>query len=257
MSTEFPTGAVARVEAQQSHRDFVRAVEPEYVMMKITHARRLMKNGETFASYFGEEPTVITTTTVPDNKLNLLRWEDELEIIRETEPDFHIPTDYSIYAEEMDEEEQLEAVVGCMEGTEWMHNRIADSDIELIPLVKGLTKNQREVCYSVFDELGYDRCAFYATQYFTASGLKTGDLIGDIEQVVVEHGPEMLIIGLLSPNYAKRLPMNVQAVAGQSRWRRRVKPRKQTDAEMTAAYDELANEVAEALEHNPYETDEE
>lgn len=253
MTDAYPRGAVARVEAQWSHRDFVEAVEPEYVMMKITHARRLMKNGETFASYFGtDEPNYIITTTVNDASLNLLHWERELEIIEAVDPDYHIPTDYSVY-EDHDDDEQIDLIERCMEGTRWMHDQLADTDTEIIPLIKGLEREHRELCYETFDDLDLDYCAFYGTRYFTGGyGLRVNDLIEDVEDIAVEYDPDILAIGVLSPNYVRRLPTNVVAAAGQARWRMRVKPRKQSEAEMETAYGELADEVKQALDTPPY-----
>lgn len=248
----YPVGAVARTESQWSHREFVEATKPEYVMMKITRARHLMKRGETFESYFGPEPTVITTTTIRDNKLNLIRWEDELEIVRKTNPDFHIPTDYSVY-EHFSEKEQIKSIVSCMEGTKWMKDRLEDDGIKIIPLFKGKTREQRQIVYDTMNELNIDYGAFYASRYFTGGyGNRKWDMIHDIEEIVAEYDPQIMVIGCMAPQYVNEMPPNVVAVAGQAQWRRAVKPRKQSESEMKSEWNELSNNVFRELRHNPY-----
>jgi hypothetical protein len=259
---EYPRGAVANVERQQSHLRFVEAVEPDTVVMRITHARRLMKDDLTFAEYYPDGVDVITTTTVPDNKLNLLGWnrEDEdlaryseLDILRAVEPDYHVPTDYTIY-EEMSAEEQAEAVQYCVEGTRYMYEETADMDLTLLPLVKGRSRDQRERFYELYDELDVDYVSFYATQYYTGGrGVQQNDLVADVEKVAVEYDPELFVMGALSPRVLREFPKNVVAASGFNQWRTRCEPRDSTPEEMRAAYDGLVDEVEDAIARNPYE----
>lgn len=259
---EYPRGAVANVERQQSHLNFVEAVEPEYVVMRITHARRLMKDDLTFAEYYPESVDVITTTTVPDNKLNLLGWnrddEDlerysEIDILEQTEPDYHVPTDYTIY-EEMDADEQAEAVQYCVEGTRYMYEETEDMDLTLLPLVKGRERSHREEFYDLYDEIGVDYVSFYATQYYTGGrGVQQNDLVADVEKVAAEYDPEMFVMGALSPRVLREFPTNVVAASGFNQWRKRCEPRDSSPEEMRAAYGALVEEVDQALAHNPYE----
>ncbi len=259
---EYPRGAVANVERQQAHARFVREVEPDYVVMRITHARRLMKDDTTFGEYYPDSVDVVTTTTVPDNKLNLLGWnrddEDlqrysELDIVRAVEPDFHVPTDYSIY-EQMDEDEQLESLRSYVEGVRYMAEQTADSDLELLPLVKGRTRERRETVYDLFDELDTDYVSFYATPYYTGGrGLKQGDLVADVEKVAVEYDADLFVMGALSPRTLRRFPTDVVAASGLNQWRKRCTPRESTPEKMRTAYQALSEEVDQALAHNPYE----
>lgn len=261
---EFPRGMVLRLERQKSHTQLVRNTDPKCVMMKITHARRIMKDGLTFSDLYGDDVSVITTSTVADRKLNLIGWErdaedlkgySEFDIIRETEPDFHIPTDNTIY-EDMDEAEQREAVQFCIEGTYYMFDRVAEEglDTTLIPLVKGRTKEQRQMFYDMLDDLGRDYAAFYATQYYTGGyGVKAGDLISDIEKISFEHDPELLTVGALSPHHLGKMPTNVVAGSGQNQWRKRVNLRGGFPEEQRRALSGLRMEVEEALAINPYE----
>ncbi len=245
-----PTGGIPRVEAQRSHKEFVQAAEPDCVMMKITHARRLMRNGESFDSYFYDGIDVITTTTINDTQLNLLPWENEWEIVREMEPTYHIPTDYSDYTSQP-LEERKENIRKCMEGTVWMHRQIKNDrnvDTEVLPLVKGITKEERQICYEVCDALERPCGALYATRYFTAgAGNNINALIDDIGEINRESDINLFVIGLLSPRYLKRLPENVVSAAGQKQWRTNIKPRKSTTTEIKETYDDIWTEINNAI----------
>lgn len=248
----YPVGPIARSEAQWSHREFVNGVQPDYVMINIIHARQLKKRGETLESYFGDDVETIITTTVSDNKLNLITWEDELEIVKAVEPDYHIPTDYSIY-ESFPEQQQIDCLVACLDGTRWMYEQLEDTDVTVIPLIKGKTPAQRQLSYDLMNELGINYCAFYASRYFTGKyGNRITDLVADVEKVASEFNPDIMLIGLLSPKYISKFPSNVVAVAGQKQWRIRAKPRDQTEDEMKEEWRGLTWEVEKALTYNPY-----
>lgn len=238
---------IARVEHQWSHRKFTTSVKPRTIMVDMVDARQIVRNDETADTYFGRDSTVVTTSTVPDEKLDLISWTDEADIIESFNPDYHIPTDYSIYGYHS-QQERLNRLVKCMEGTEWMDNRLPDS-ITIIPLIKGFTRAEREVCYRAFDYLGYDSAAFYATQYFTGgSGIRINELEQDIQQISRENDIDILLMGLLSPNYLERMPDCVVSASGQNQWRKRVSPRSQSDEEMKKAYHNIEKSVNTILE---------
>ncbi len=244
-----PLGAIPRVEAQKSHREFVQAAEPDCVMMKITHARRLMRREESFDSYFYPGVDVITTTTINDTQLNLLPWDHEWEVIEEMEPTYHIPTDYSDYTSQPPDEREAN-IRKCMEGTVWMHRRIEEEglDTEIVPLIKGITEDERRICYEVCNRLDRECAALYATRYFTAgAGNNINSLVSDVETIDSESDVGVFLIGLLSPNYLQRLPESVVAAAGQKQWRENIKPRNSTEEEIKETYDEIWAEINEAL----------
>lgn len=246
---DYPTGMIPRVEAQQSHQSFVRAVEPDTIMMKITHARRLMRNDESFDSYFYPGVDVITTTTINDTQLNLLPWDQEWDIIQEMEPAYHIPTDYSDYSTQP-LEERRENVRKCMEGTVWMHEQIKEAglDTQVVPLLKGMEREERELCYAVYDEVGFEYAALYATRYFTGgAGNNIRLLEEDVEMISEETDANLLLIGLLSPNYLRRMSENVVAGAGHKQWLEAVEPRENDAESMQAAYADVREEIDEAV----------
>jgi hypothetical protein len=152
MTTPYPQGAIPSVEPYHSYSAFLQAVEPEYTLVKYTDMRTLVNRGETAASYFPAATDVITTTTIRDTPLNLLSWDQELEHVRDFRPDYHIPADYSTY-EQQEVADRSRNVLHCMEGLLWMQRQLRehDSETQLIPLVKGVTPEERALCYEVFD----------------------------------------------------------------------------------------------------------
>lgn len=246
---DFPTGPIPLIESQWSHREFLQAVQPEYALTKITTARKLLKRGETADSYFGEDTKVITTTTVNDTQLNLLRWEDELEHVCEFDPTYHIPCDYSTYIN-ADEEERTGNVSSYLEGTLSMDRWLteAGSDTRILPLIKGASERERARAVATLEPYHYPGYVFYGTQYFTSGkGILIDELVEDLTTTAKEHDKPMLLIGCLSPNYLGRMPDQIVAGSGVQRWRKRIKPRKQEPATMTDEWDTLRDEVREAL----------
>ncbi len=252
MAKSPPSGAIPLVEAQWSHREFIDAVQPDYALTKITSARQLLKRGETAESYFPAETDVITTTTIPDEKLNLLPWDKELEIVEEFGPEYHVPTDYSNY-EEQPEADREENVKKCMEGTVWMARQVREQglDITLIPLVKGCNPKEWAICYEVLDQCEYEfpMISFFATQYFTGgAGIRIGELLDDVREIATKQHRAIMLIGLLSPNYLQRMPATVCAGTGLNQWRTDITPRQQTGEEMRTVWEQVSDNVEDALD---------
>lgn len=251
MAKSPPGGAVPLVEAQWSHRAFVDAVEPAYALVKLTTARQLLKRGETADSYFSPETEVITTSTVEDTKLNLISWEHELEIVEDFQPTYHIPADYSTY-QDQDPADRQANVEACLEGTLWMARRVRERDLDttIIPLVKGCTSEEWAICYAVFDRCAFEfpMVAVFATQYFTGgAGIRINELVEDVREIATKQHRAIMLIGLLSPNYLQRMPATVCAGTGLNQWRQPINPRKQTDEEMRTIWEQVSDEVDEAL----------
>lgn len=254
--TDYPTGLVPLVEGQETHADFVKAANPNYAVVNMVYARQAVKRGETAADYFGDQTSIICTSTVRDEKLDLISWEDEREIVREFEPDFHVPTDYSIYFD-MEKDERIGAIEECMRGTVWMSNELADDDVTLLPLVKGLTEEERQVCYESLEQIGTDYAVFYGTQFFSGgAGMQIAQLKEIIGEIDKNRDFDMLLMGLLSPRYLAQMPDSIVAASGMNQWRKACRPRSSDADEIRESYDELAANVEEALEKSPDEDDE-
>jgi hypothetical protein len=255
----FPTGALPRVQPYRAAHTFLDAAEPATALINYTDARRLLKRDETARTWFPDATTVITTTTVSDDELNLISWERELERVLAFEPDYHIPTDYSTY-EDQDDADRLSNVINCMEGTLWMQRELRDAGAEtqIIPLVKGMTELERQACYRVLDGEGFsDLCAFYATQYFTSgNGIQIDELVEDVRTLAREQDRDILLIGLLSANYLRRMPTQVVVAAGQNAWRKPMSPTTTSDEEICQQWHEIVTEVEAALAHEPQRAEE-
>jgi hypothetical protein len=253
-SQPYPRGPIPSVEPYHSYSAFLQAVKPEYALLKYTDMRTLVKRGETADSYFPAATEVITTTTIRDTQLNLVSWERELERVLAFDPAFHIPADYSTY-EKQDSADRSRNVLHCMEGLLWMQRQLRDhdADIQLLPLVKGTTSDERAVCYEIFERAGFeDYCAFYGTQYFSGgAGIRIDELVADVTAVATEQDREIFLIGLLSPNYLTRMPDAVVAAAGQTAWRKHISPTKQDPPEIRDHWTEFTTTVADALDTTP------
>jgi hypothetical protein len=255
-SQPYPHGAIPSIEPYHSYSAFLQAAEPEYALLKYTDMRTLVKRGETADSYFPDATDVITTTTIRDTQLNLVSWERELERVLAFEPAFHIPADYSTY-ENQEIADRSRNVLHCMEGLLWMQRQLRehDSDTHLIPLVKGVTPDERAVCYEIFNRAGFeDYCAFYGTQYFSGgAGIRIDELVTDLTAVANEQDRAIFLIGLLSPNYLERVPDQIVAAAGQTAWRKHISATKQETAEIQEHWTEFTTAVSDALETAPSE----
>jgi len=243
-----PRGPVARVEPQPSHEAFIQAAEPDWVCLRINHARQLVLNGETADSWTPAGTNVLTTTTIPDELLADLSWVEEYNIVKHLEPDAHIPTDVAVYPWLL-HHKRAEYIEQCMEGVVWMHSELEDTQTTMIPLIKGYTQREREICYTVFDQLPHNFAVHYATKYFSGQGNNRGKLFQNLEVMQEEGGiDELGLIGLLGPNYLEKTPGLVTGAAGFNQWFKRISPTEMADAEMHAIYRDLAADVRSALE---------
>lgn len=258
-SQGLPTGLIPAVEAQWSHSEFVDAVVPDTVVLKINHARRLLKRGEDAASYFPAGTDVITTTTISDEQLALISWDTEYEIVEQFAPDYHIPADESVYLID-DPDQRTENIIECMHGTLSIARRFDENDVEteVIPLIKGLSPVERAMCYETLDDnsagITGEYVAYYATQYYTGGqGARTGELVSDINAIAEEYDPSILLLGALAPSALERMPTNVIAASGQNAWRKRTTPRTQSPAEIREVFADLTADVEAALATEPSE----
>lgn len=245
---EAPRGSVLLVEPQHAHREFLNQnPHVSTVLLRIIHVQTLINRGETADTYFEDDVTVVTSTTINDRRLSQLGWQEELELIKEFEPDYHIPCDYPVY-KAWDGDRRKQHIIDCLEGTIWMAERMEDTRARVIPLLKGETPEEREYCYKVFKEqLSTNYCVFYGTQYFTA-GVGFYKLLEDIQKVASEAPHlQILLMGLQYPGWLKELPPQVVAAAGQ-RWIRQSQLRSVSWGQAQENYEKLDREIETALE---------
>jgi hypothetical protein len=216
---EWPEGIIPRIQKQARHKKFVRSnPHLDKVMLGIDDAARLLGKGDVFSSYFSPNVDLITTSTIHDQPLGELRWTYEETVVRAVGSQYHIPTDYWVYGD-MEPEARKANIQAMMQGTKWFSRQLADTSTQIIPLVSGVNREEREICYQTFDELDASYCAVYGAQYFGGSmGDGINKLNNYIRDIVSEYPLEgVMLIGLQSADYLQRLPPEVVAAAGQ-RW---------------------------------------
>lgn len=243
---EAPKGPVLLVEKQEAHEQFHKDHPRQLtVLLRITHARRLVNQNKTAESYFGENATVVTTTTVNDQVLSELDWEEEYDLVAQFQPDFHIPCDYPVYKED-DPILRRKHALKCLKGMIWMASELSDTKTQILPLLKGETPHERHLCYQVFDHIGINYCVFYGTQYFTA-GIGFNQLRKDLRTVASE-APDLkiMLIGLQAPNLLEQVPPQIVAAAGQ-RWIDEVQLREVPWEQSQQLYEPMAQKINAAL----------
>jgi len=240
-----PSGVIPRIERQTRHEKFHTGFSGvDTLMLPIDHAERLLRQGLTASSY--TDKSVITTTTIPDEDLKDFSWKAERDIVEAFQPAYHIPTDYWVYGD-MDPEDRIQNVELLMEGTEWMYQQLTGISTQIIPLVKGYSREERAICYETLKRLGIDYVSFYGSQYFGRKDGGINALNEDVREIVSEYSPsEMLLIGLQSENYMERLPPEVEAVAG-NRWIEKSGLRDVSIAKARGQYREWKQEVEAGL----------
>lgn len=266
------SGAIPRVERQESHCDFLWAVRPPAAMVDLTHARRICIHDEQF---FPIETDVVLTTTISDQKLARFTFEDELRIIRTLEPDCVLPFDFPVYGD-MPAEKRLDHIQQVKRGTEELSLILGDTpepliehfhreldidrslleptqDTTIIPLLKGTTDEEWETMYETPNQLSSPLIAKYGVQYMTVGGSgnhpQLCEDLNTIETVTNNH--PTLVIGLLSPTGKYSLegvPDNVVAAAGMNQWVKRVRPKSTSPSGMREAFADLYNTVADTLD---------
>jgi len=212
---ELPVGFIARFEPH--HQKFFNGHSPvKYLLLKINDANRLLKNKKNVDLI--KDYKIITTTTIEDRKLEKLKWETERDIVLKFEPDFHIPVDYPVYLS-MDEKDRISNISECMEGTKWMAKELSHTKTKILPLIKGITRKERSICYKTFDELKINYCVFYGSQYFGSGiGNQFSMLEDNIRKITSEYPMcGILLIGLLATRSLIKLPPQVVAAAG-NKW---------------------------------------
>lgn len=267
------TGAIPRVERQQSHYEFLWAVRPPAAMTNLVHARRMLMHDQTASDWFPPETDVIVTSTIPDDDLREFTFEDELRLVREFDPDYYLPFDFPVYGD-MAAEARIDHVRQVAAGTIDMNHILSrlsaievtelsrkmnlprdlvvgEAETTVIPLIKGTTRDERGLMESVGAGIDAPFMAKYATQYMTVGGHFPA-LRDDLEAIEEEiAGYPMMVIGFLAPSgrhSLENLPENVVAAAGGRQWRQRVQPRSASPEEMRAGFQDLAVDVAEALD---------
>lgn len=219
-STDLPDNpgqVIPRVAKTAKHWEFLEANPyADVVMITIQAARRLVEEGETARSAFGDT-LVIVSTTIPDKVLEQWYPEREIWVIRAFQPDFYIPCDRPVYKEDS-EGKRRDIISRYLDDLERIANALEEKRIEILPLVKGETPSERQKCYDRFERLGYDRYGYYCAQYFLY-GYRGGQLVSDIHSIAREsEATSLFLVGLKSEKLLWRMPVEVTATATGKWW---------------------------------------
>lgn len=210
-----PTGAIPRIEDRPKQLEFVRAVAPDTVMIDMYRAERLAKQGVT-ADSFPPDTDVILTTTFEDERLELWFLERQIEVAVEFGADMVVPCDCPVYNTHSPLERR-QIIEVYVENITRACEEFCEYRIGVIPLIKGVTPEERRICYDAFQAVDVAMTAFYCAQYFLY-GPRLHDLLDRSRDIVREYDPEsMMLIGFQSENWLSEFPPAVQAAAG-FRW---------------------------------------
>ena len=243
-------GPTPAIEADRNHLRFIEIAQPNAVLISLTEAQRLL-NRDDLTLTLPTNTKLVTSSTVADRHAR--EWHDELDLIETLKPAFHIPTDGPVYRTE-ESERRTTNTLDCLEGTVWMDDQLAGTTTDILPLLKGTHPRERELCYRVFDRLGYGQCGFYAGQYFS-SGTGPVALARDLTRIANETDLSIVALGVLGPECLRRLPDGVVAASGINAWRNAVEPGEATDDEIHDRYERFVTHVEDALQDSSRQPD--
>ena len=246
-STALPRGAIPLVEPQTAHDEFLRDNEyVDAVLLKLPHVARLLRQGETARSAFPSQDIVITTTTCSDGFLSDLTIAREEKLVRAFAPDLHVPCDFPTYRD-TDPSVKRARIRKNLTATFNLAERLVDTRIEVIPLVKGVDAADWDSYRRVFELADVELCAFYGTQYYTEGG-GLGELRRDLRGIASAlPGQDIFLIGALSPAHLREMPPQVRAAAGLHQWRTRSRLRDVPIEVSQELYAGLQADVEEAI----------
>lgn len=221
MESEILRGVIPRVELQRIHLDFLRNNKHvKTVMLDVDSAERLIGKDDVLNSIF-KNFQLITTSTIHDSKLEQWVLGREVRVVRKIKPKYHVPCDYPVYISDPPKL-RINIIKNYVGEVKQFLNLTRDVETEVIPLVKGITSQERHICYSNFKRFNLHIWGYYCSQYFGGYvGNRAGELVEDLMTIISESNPKSLIlIGFQSSKYLSFLPPQITAVAGQ-RWIRK------------------------------------
>lgn len=235
------------VEPQAIHRTFLTDnPHVQSVVLKLPHVERLVNQGETANSYFPDSIAVVTTSTCRDEYLSELTFQREVELIHAFNPTVHIPFDVPVYRS-TSRVERHERIRQQLQGTNHVAAELADTDIKLLPLVKGTCREEWDIYRRVLQHHSIEVAAVYGTQYFS-SGAGLGPLQEDLMTIVsIKPDLRIVLLGLLHPPYLKRLPPQIIAASGLHQWRTHCGLREELVEHSQTRYGQLKAEIEAAL----------
>jgi hypothetical protein len=128
-----------------------------------------------------------------------------------------------------------------------LHNEI-DSKTKVVPLMKGFTEEELEICYSGLEYFDHDYVAYYAAQLYTSGGRehKEQNMIDRIHHIADNTDANIILLGLLNETL-RDLPSNVVAAAGNRQWEKRIDFDSASDRTIRDEWERLLFEVSDWL----------
>lgn len=231
------------MEAKSEHLDLVSKSDSiETVMLDYPHARRLDQRGASLEEIDAE---LVLSSTIADEKLEEWFPTRELAFAERVGADAIVPCDRPVYSRDA-RSRRIETIRSYVADLKDIVPLFREAGIEVVPLVKGESEYERQLCYDAFNELGLTRTSYYCVQYFSY-GFRYNALLRRIHQIALELNPQnMMLIGFQSENLIPDFPPCVTGVAGQ-RWLRNINPREMSVNEAAREYDVWARDVEAAL----------
>ena len=237
------TGPIPRLEPKSAQVAVAKRTSTiPTVMIDERHVNRFEQNGWTSDEM---EVDVILSSTFDDEELELWFPNREITVATDYGAGGIVPCDTPVYRDDP-QSLRVETIRNYVSNLADVIPRFRDHGVEPIPLVKGETPYERDICYEVFDHYGIDRVAYYCTQYFSY-GYRFPALLRRLQEIAVEYEPDdILVIGLQSENLLPELPPCVSGAAGQ-RWRRVTGVGTESTAVVVRQYGQWAAKVCSAL----------
>ena len=250
----FPTGMHPVVEQDSLHREFFGTNQlTSTAVMDICQLKRMATTGTTTKDLLGYDATLISTTTVGDEILYDLSIEEELEIVCTVQPNLHIGFDCPVYKQgDMPADRRRQNIQNYIDGINWLHDRLADTEISILPLLKATCPEEYAWCYEEIEHICNGSVAYYSGQYFgPAVGCRNKQLRQDLWEIDATCQPTgIFLLGLLSPRYLRPLPGSVVAASGLQQWISRTDFRNVRLELAQARYQELEREIEASLDTN-------
>lgn len=211
----YPKGHIIRVEADLSQINLViKNTTIKTVMINLDDAEKLLNSGIN-SSYFGPKKLVITTSTISDLNLSKYFLEKEASIVIDFAPNFHIPRDRPVYLSQ-NEKERLWNIQAQVEETIELRELLNQTSIKLIPLLKGVNREEQLSSYIPLKNEGFKAFSYYSVQYFgKGRGNLSNYLIKDLWGI--SNLPDIqyiMLVGIESERILRRLPPEIKAFAG-------------------------------------------
>lgn len=237
------TGPIPRIEPKLAQVAVVQQTSSiPTVMIDERYVHRFQQKGWT-PDELGAD--VVLTSTFDDEKLELWFADREVTVAAEYDASAIVPCDTPVYSDDP-RSLRVETVRDYASNLADVIPRYRDHGIEPIPLVKGESPYERDICYEVFDYHDIDQIAYYGAQYFSY-GYRFPALLERLQEIAVEYEPDdILVVGLQSENLLPRLPPAVSGAAGQ-RWLRVTDVGSEPAAVAVRQYEQWAAAVRSAL----------